>query len=376
MMHQGIFLPVLSDRIMHAIASPRSILVPALLAAACVAPPALAQTAEPSWLGKPSCRIAPLEPAPRSGAVNWKAGDCVDGYASGKGMLAWRSAEGAEYSIEATLVRGEASGEAILKTPGYTYTGTLKNGVPHGQGFFEYANAKGWYEGEVQAGKPHGKGIALAFNRSRYTGEWVAGERNGAGEETFATGGSYTGQWKDDQFNGQGKIVYAGSGRVYEGLFKDGRVAGLPEMEVEKGRYSIHNTAPGMSFGQHRVIAYLPASAGWDQLTPAQKNAMRENFPALEAGDDPPFPAEGEGGLFKAVQRINNRNPVEGDLGVYILVGKEGKPLRVTTYGGSSQKTVSALSDLFMQQQFKPAVCRGAPCEMIYPIHFSFSVTN
>src|SRR5690606_10399718 len=114
--------------------------------------------------------------------------------------------------LEATLANGEVSGEGILTTKDYTYTGTLKNGVPHGSGYFEYAGNGGWYEGEVAEGKRHGKGIYIDFDRSRYAGVWAGGKRNGWGEASFATGGSYAGAWKDNRFDGHGSIVYAGAG--------------------------------------------------------------------------------------------------------------------------------------------------------------------
>jgi hypothetical protein len=341
----------------------------ALLAASC----APAMGAEAAWLGEADCRVAPLEPAPSRG-VSWN-GQCIDGYASGKGVLAWRSAQGDRYSIDAAFVRGAASGEAVLKTPDYTYTGTLANGLPHGQGYFEYANDKGWYEGEVAAGKPHGQGIRLKVDRSRYTGAWVRGERNGWGEATFTTGGSYTGNWKDDKFDGQGKIVYAGSGRSYEGLFEDGRVAGLPAMEVASGRYAIKESVAGSHIREDRVVAYLPLKSAWDQLTPAQKNTVRSNYPALEAGDDPPFPVNGEHPLLDVVRRINQKlGVVSGFLGVHVLVGKDGKALKVTTYGSPSPEMVRAMSQLMVLQEYKPALCRGEPCDMVYPVHFNFMV--
>jgi hypothetical protein len=347
--------------------SRRLFLVPLLGALSFAAP-----AAEPAWLGEADCRIAPLRPAPPAG-VRWK-GDCVDGYASGKGVLAW-SGERGSYSIEATLLRGEVSGSAVMKTPGYTYTGTLKAGVPHGQGFFAYLPPIGWYEGEVADGRPHGKGEKLDTNRSQYAGEWAKGRRSGYGEAVFTTGGSYKGQWKDDKFHGQGRIVYAGSGHSYEGLFENGRVAGLAAPQVSTGRYAIKENTVGSHIRQDRVVAYLPLHAGWDQLTPEQKNTMRTNYRALEAGDDPPFPAKGEGPLFDAVRRINTKlGVVEGALTVHVLVGKDGKPLKVTTYGVPSQEMVSAMSQLFMLQEYKPALCRGEPCEMVYPVNFSFSV--
>lgn len=57
-----------------------------------------------------------------------------------------------------------------------------------------------------------------------------------------------------------------------------------------------------------------------------------------------------------------------------MLVGKDGQAIRVTTYGRPSAQLVKAVSTLVMIERYKPALCRGEPCEMIYPIRFNFSV--
>lgn len=330
--------------------------------------PALAN--DPAWLGKADCRIAPLKPAP-SGEVSWSGG-CVDGHASGKGVLAWTYPPLGKVTLEGTLVRGLPSGEVILKTSEFGFAGTVRNGVPH-EGYLQ-REGWGWYEGEFVDGLPHGKGTHLAVDRSRYTGEWVQGRRHGRGDASFATGGSYTGDWKNDRFDGQGTIVYAGAGHKYEGAFQAGRVAGLPTpaLALEEGRYTLAGR-----IHDDGVVSALPLKAGWGELTPAQQNAFRTHYPALEAGDEPPFPVKGQGRLLEEARRINEVfGPVKGSLSVHVLVGKDGKPLSVTAYGAPTATIVRALSALFMREQYKPALCRGTPCAMVYPLNFRFSVVD
>lgn len=344
----------------------------ALLAA--LSMPALAL--EPAWRGEPDCRfIAPGGPFANVKAV-WK-GECRDGYATGKGVMSGRGERG-DFRIEATLERGDIHGSAMMTAPGFTYTGTFRNGLPHGQGFLQYLPPLGMYEGEMANGVPHGKGEKLATDRSYYVGEWQGGRRNGYGEATFSTGGSYKGQWKNDQFHGKGTIVYAGSGRTYEGEFEEGRVAGLPAPDIASGRYALRvNDSGSRALTRDAVVGYLPLSKSWNELTPAQQNKMRLNYPALEAGDEPPFPAKGERVLLDAVRRINDAlGAVSGHLGVHVLIGKDGKPLTVTTFGAPDPRLVRAVSNLMVLQEYKPALCQGEPCEMVYPLHFTFAVTR
>lgn len=341
-----------------------SLLLAALFAASAAA-------AELAWLGEADCRIAPLDGASKA---SWK-GACVDGYANGKGTLAWRTEKIGKHSAEATLVRGEVQGEASVSTPKYTYVGTLKAGVPHGQGFFTYADDGGWYEGEVAGGRPNGKGIKLTFDRSQYTGVWVDGKLNGWGEATFATGGSYVGGWKNNKFHGQGAIVYAGSGRKYEGRFEDGRVAGLPSAEVEKGEYAIKVGQTGSHIPYKGLTSSAPIDLPWEKLTEPQKNYVRSAYAALEAGDEPPYPATGPRQLFDTVRVINNRlGATSGKLGVHVLVGQDGKPRNVKTIGSPSPELVRAVSNLALLLDYKPAMCQGVPCEMVYAVEFNFSI--
>jgi hypothetical protein len=332
-----------------------------------------ASAAEPAWLGATDCRIAPLSGASKA---SWK-GACVDGYASGKGSLVWHTEAIGKHSAEATLARGAVQGEAILKTTQYTYTGTLKDGVPEGQGYFEYADDGGWYEGEVAAGLPHGKGIKLSFNRTRHTGVWANGKLNGWGEAIFAAGGSYAGGWKDNKFHGHGTITYAGSGRKYEGTFEDGRIAGTSQSDIEKGHYTIKVPETGSHLLREEVIASSPIDLPWDRLSESQKNYVRSFYPALAPGDEPPFPAKGQRQLFDTVRLLNDKLGVAtGKLGVHVLVGKDGKPQSVKTIGAPSPELVRAVATLVMLLDYKPAMCQGVPCEMLYALQFNFSTDN
>lgn len=342
---------------------------------ACLGTPAFGQAAESDYLGKADCRIAPLEPVPGNGKVTW-TGACEDGYASGKGILAWRTKKEGEITLEATLVRGEVSGEGILtKEAAYKYTGSLKNGVPHGRGFFAYENGKGWYEGEVANGLPHGEGERLYLDRTRYVGQLVEGNRHGRGEATFTTGGSYSGEWQDDRFHGQGKIVYAGSARSFEGRFEDGRIAGQQKPVASTARHALTDQR-SLAFPRPALVSgTVPLRASWDKLTEAEKNTVRSKYAALEAGDEPPFPEQGERALFTQVVAINQKTGLNvGDLVVHVLVEADGRPKTATAYGAPNPTLARAVSAAMMLQKYKPALCQGEPCAMVYPLHFKFSI--
>lgn len=331
----------------------------------------------PGWYGESNCRIAQLEPAPAGGFVKW-SGACKDGYADGPGVLEWSAWGKGERKLEATLSRGAVAGEGTLASRDGSYIGTFRNGVPHGQGYFKYADGKGLYEGGVANGERDGKGIFIDADRSRYEGGWKQGKRDGLGRETFTLGGSYEGEWKDDKFHGNGAVVYAGSGQRYEGRFERGHVAGkAPTDMAQVGQFGIKSdqNQRGSRLREDAAVSYVPPGQPWDKLSPAEQNLFKSFYQALEAGDEPPYPEHGQRPLVEAIIKIRDAkfDEVEGNLVLYILVGKDGKPKSVTTIGSPHPELTRYAGMAAMTQAFKPAVCRGEPCEMIFPLSLGFT---
>lgn len=346
----------------------RTLLLPALVLASSVH-----AADEPAYLGEAKCRIAQLKPAPKQDWVVWSGG-CKDGYAEGKGTLKWRTGESEARSIEATLVRGEIAGEGTLTYEAGTYIGTFRNGLPHGSGYFKHTGGGGLYEGGVVDGLREGAGVHIAPDRSTYEGEWKAGKRHGIGKAVFALGGSYEGEWRNGKFNGKGKITYAGSGRVYEGEFLDGRPANaalLPAQPDEHKEFMLKGDERmrGSRLKLDIASSVLPHDASWKDLTPAQQAIVRSNYPALDAADEPPYPIKGSRPFTTAAADIVRKFPdFVGIARVHLLVGADGVPKLATAIGMTDPEVVRYLSLLSMIQRFKPAMCAGAACEMSYPI--------
>lgn len=348
-------------------------LVPSLVTVLLLAGAATAADS-PGYLGEATCRVAAVEPKPLNDFVEW-SGACKDGFAEGPGKLSWHSWNKGKHTIEGKLLRGKISGEAKLTYKVGVYTGTVRNGVPHGQGYFEFADERGWYEGGVDNGRREGYGIQLNIDRSRYDGQWKNDAEHGKGRATFAAGGSYDGEWKNGRFDGKGVIVYAGSGHKYEGLFADGRVAGSAAPEVAKGQFSIPGdyATPGSRIRPPNASADSPLNASWAGLTPAQQNYFKTSYLALEEGDEPPYPLNGTRELVNAVTKIVQEfGPVMGALRLYILVGADGSAKSVTALGSPNPEVTRLVSTVAGVQKYKPAVCRGQPCEMIYHIKLAF----
>lgn len=356
------------------------VVFPLLLASAS----AFAETAAATY-GATDCRIGTLLPVPVDNKVEW-SGACKDGFADGPGTLAWNDADNGQRRIEGTLARGVVAGEAKLtympkKDPRdqgkkrSSYEGTMRDGRPDGQGFFRYADGD-MYEGGVAAGEPHGAGIYLGLNRTRYEGQWVDGKRRGHGKATFATGGSYDGEWKDDQFDGVGTIVYPGTPRTWQGHFVAGRQADVAKPQTaEPGRYSVPGsyTQPGSRTRNVVATIAIPPTASWDQLSAAEKNRVVDRYYwALAPGDEPPYPVNGMQAGIKLIARIQGETSFEGSVIILTTVGIDGKAKSASVIGAPPD-VARYLGAAGMTPTYKPAMCQGTPCEMIFPMYFHLS---
>jgi hypothetical protein len=334
-----------------------------------------ANTPEP--LGEKGCRIADIVPRPQGDAVSW-SGACKDGYADGKGVLGWRISGEGKRKLDATLVRGEISGEATLTYEGGQYIGSFRQGMPHGSGYFAYAKSGDQYEGSVVDGVREGAGTMVAVDGSSYEGQWKAGKRHGRGKATFKLGGSYEGDWHEGRMHGKGSMVYGGSGRTYTGEFRDNRaVDAVPAPLDDEPQFGLNEAfaETGYQAPAKRPANLTPMDKSWAAMTPAQQNIIRNAYPALDDRDEPPYPLQGLGAYSKAISDLYQKMPVyEGNSMIYLTVGPDGVPTSVATYGITHKEFGRYVSMVAMAQRFKPALCAGTPCAMVFPLRFSFTL--
>jgi hypothetical protein len=338
--------------------------------------PVAAQQAQSDGLGRPDCKISAVAPAP-SGAVDWK-GACADGYAQGPGELSWRSKGGKTNRLEATLRRGVIEGEAALALgSGVLYTGTFKDGFPDGKGAFLDPDGQ-MYEGEVRLGERTGTGIGVSPVGDRYEGQWLNGDYEGQGHIKYALGGEYAGQWHAGKRHGHGVLTYAGSGRRFEGEFVDGRIAGAaPPPKAERTYEVVTETANGAYFP--REVARespVPADVGYDGLTPEQKRLVQSYYPALEEGDEPPYPIDGPKEFYMIMSKVTGALRLRGEVMIYANVGLDGKVSTIGLGGldtpGLRRYAAAGAASL----RYKPALCRGQPCAMRFPFRLRLSLDH
>jgi hypothetical protein len=271
-------------------------------------------------------------------------------------------------------------GEVQLKLPdGGVYIGTVTNGVPDGKGYFKDADGM-QYEGEVHQGQRTGLADGMFPKGNRYKGEWKNGKPDGVGTMTYMLGGAYEGEWKDGRRHGKGVMTFAGSGRRAEVRFENGHRLDVPEERPSEATasasYSLNGSAPvGSNLPRKVATSRLPLDRGFDQLTPDQQRLVRSYYPALDVGDDPPYPLKGAQELYNALATLAGRMNLHDDVIVYVAVGADGKVSSVTTIGDLAPDIKRAIGTAAGLLKYKPGQCGGQPCPGVVPFNMSLSVS-
>lgn len=175
------------------------------------------------------------------------------------------------------------------------------------------------------------------------------------------------------------EVTYAGSGRVASGAFRDGYLAGMAPSQagVSEERFSIRDARPvGSMLTMERVIGTIPPNAPWEKLTEQHKNVVGAHYLGLAPGDDPPYPLKGTRAMHVAIADVYRKfTDFEAELTLYVLIGKDGVPKNATMIGAPHLDLGRYVGMVAMTQRFKPGICDGNPCELIYPVKFRFTTS-
>lgn len=300
-------------------------------------------------IGAPDCLVIQHNPVPKT-TVTW-SGPCKDGYAEGTGTLTW-------------FVNAKFSA---------SYEGGVVRGLPHGEGYFQQVDGT-QYEGGMRNGDPHGRGTMVRIDRTRYDGQWKDGNRDGAGTQTFALGGRYQGQWKDNMFHGQGKASYIG-GQTYEGEFREGLPVGQSAPPaVVPNRYSLSSQDSGVGKFRAKVGKGGPAPFGktYAEMSADERQSVRRQYAMLHPDDEPPYPLRGAADLYEMLTEAHFELRTSGVLNAHVQVDSSGAASAVNVFKSPSPAMTTVATIVLLKEKFKPGLCAGTPCPMVYPVVIQF----
>ncbi len=164
-----------------------------------------------------NCKV--FNPYPQENeSITW-SGDCVNGYANGKGTLQWyENGKKSDVFIGKLKNGKQISYGKCIWSSGNIYEGNWLNGMPHGKG------KKTWvenyvYEGDYLNGKRTGKGKMTKANGSVYQGSWLNGKPHGYGKSTLVKNDNLIDYWKrKNQGHWQGDFY------IIQGIFNKGKL--------------------------------------------------------------------------------------------------------------------------------------------------------
>ena len=115
----------------------------------------------------------------------------------------------------------------------------------------------------------------------------------------------------------------------------------------------------------------LPLNRRYGEMSEAEQRKVRSLFEAMPAGDEPPFPIDGLGPVYRAIQKVTERMQVRGDMTLVVRVAPDGEATSVQVLKSPDAEATRAVGSVLMLTRYKPAICAGTPCAMDYPFRIS-----
>jgi hypothetical protein len=135
--------------------------------------------------------------------------------------------------------------------------------------------------------------------------------------------------------------------------------------------FGIKEAAPatGTLLKRAVITGNVPFDKRYDQLTPEQKQRVKDQYEKMAPDDEPPFPADGLAPLMKALQKGASLYHATGPLELVADIAPDGTPRKVEVLRAPDDTQFRAYaSAVLMAARYKAAVCGGRPCAMEFPL--------
>jgi hypothetical protein len=122
-----------------------------------------------------------------------------------------------------------------------------------------------------------------------------------------------------------------------------------------------------------RPISF-PINKPYGEFTPAEKARFRAYYIRLDDEDEPPFPADGLRQIIDGLRKAQSRREYQGVGQLFLIaeVDANGDATTVKAIGAPTPELARIGAALLMFTKYKPALCRGRPCRMEFPLCFNF----
>ncbi len=120
----------------------------------------------------------------------------------------------------------------------------------------------------------------------------------------------------------------------------------------------------------------IPLDKRYSELTPEQQAFVKSQYEQLGPNDEPPFPIDGLGPIYKAIAAAQQKLLVSGNLTVAVEVNNQGEATSVSVLRSPDPQMVKFVASVLMLQKYKPASCGGIPCKMQFPFRITFQTRS
>lgn len=149
------------------------------------------------------------------------------------------------------------------------------------------------------------------------------------------------------------------------------QAADPPTAPPAPSEFGIRDTSPptGSNIRRDRVAGgSIPVNRSYAQMSDAEKAAVHAMYERIEPGDEPPFPLQGLKPIYEAVAKGQDRRLVTGLLTLAAEVDPQGGVTRVLVLDNPDPALTRYVASVLFNTAFKPALCKGRPCTMQYPV--------
>jgi hypothetical protein len=145
--------------------------------------------------------------------------------------------------------------------------------------------------------------------------------------------------------------------------------------EASKPEFRVKAETTDTGSNIRRDVAWgpLPYDKTYAELTPEQQRMFRSRFVQMAEGDEPPFPADGLGPLLRALGKAQETSRAGlGRLEMDVYVDAQGNATKVDVRQSPDARFSQHAGAIAMLTKFKPALCKGSPCAMGFPVNVNY----
>lgn len=117
----------------------------------------------------------------------------------------------------------------------------------------------------------------------------------------------------------------------------------------------------------------VPFDKRYAELTPEQQAIVKSQYEQMGPNDEPPYPADGLGPVYKLFSLVQERTHAIGYYSIAVEIDSQGKPTAVSFLKAEDEDIAKLLAQAALIQKYKPALCNGTPCAMQIPFRIAFN---